>query len=56
MNIGKCAGAGLSDHFHMHILPRWEGDTNFMASLAETRLIPETLDDTYNKLVTKFNS
>lgn len=55
MNIGKCAGAGLSDHFHLHILPRWEGDTNFMASLAETRLIPESLDDTYNKLLSKFN-
>ncbi|OGF58708.1 MAG: hypothetical protein A2Y62_13030 [Candidatus Fischerbacteria bacterium RBG_13_37_8] len=56
MNIGKCAGAGFSDHFHLHILPRWHGDTNFMATLSETRLIPEELDITYEKLLPKYNT
>jgi ATP adenylyltransferase len=50
MNFGKAAGAGVADHFHMHILPRWVGDVNFMTSVAETRTIPEDLATTFGKL------
>lgn len=56
MNIGKCAGAGFEDHFHLHILPRWQGDTNFITTIVETRLIPEELDTTYEKLMPKYNN
>ncbi|MDW8304057.1 MAG: HIT domain-containing protein [Acidobacteriota bacterium] len=50
MNFGKAAGAGVSGHFHMHILPRWVGDVNFMTAVGQTRTIPESLVDTYRKL------
>ncbi len=50
MNIGRCAGAGVADHVHLHLLPRWAGDTNFMATVGETRLLPEALDQTFQKL------
>ena len=53
-NIGKVAGVGIADHVHSHVVPRWQGDVNFMSSLADSRVIPEALADTYRKLAGKF--
>jgi len=50
MNIGRCAGAGVAGHVHMHVLPRWTGDASFMTTVGETRLHPEEIDQTYAKL------
>jgi ATP adenylyltransferase len=50
MNIGECAGAGVAGHIHMHVLPRWAGDANFMTTVGETRVLPEDLATTYQKL------
>lgn len=50
MNIGRAAGAGVAGHIHMHVLPRWFGDTNFMTVTGESRVLPEDLDETYEKL------
>ena len=50
INIGHSAGAGIANHIHMHVLPRWTGDVNFMTSVAETRVLPEDLETTYEKI------
>ena len=50
INMGKIAGAGIEEHFHIHIIPRWQGDTNFMPAIAQTKVISESLKETYNKL------
>jgi ATP adenylyltransferase len=50
MNLGKSAGAGIADHIHMHVLPRWVADANFVSVIGETRVLPESLSDTYRKL------
>ena len=50
MNIGKSAGAGISGHIHLHVLPRWYGDANFMTVAAETRVVPEDLETTWERL------
>jgi ATP adenylyltransferase len=56
MNFGQVAGAGVADHYHMHIVPRWSGDSNFMTVTARTRLVPEELDVTFDKLVPHFTN
>jgi ATP adenylyltransferase len=51
LNIGACAGAGVADHLHLHIVPRWPGDNNFMPVLADTRVMPDSLPEMYKQLV-----
>lgn len=51
VNVGRCAGAGCPGHVHVHVVPRWDGDTNFMPVVSETKVLPETLTDTYRKIV-----
>ena len=56
MNIGESAGAGVAGHIHMHMLPRWQGDANFMTTVGETRILPEDLQTTWTKLRQAFQS
>jgi ATP adenylyltransferase len=56
MNQGSAAGAGVAGHLHMHVVPRWVGDANFMSTVGETRVLPEDLSDTWKKLKSSFTT
>jgi ATP adenylyltransferase len=53
-NLGRAAGAGIEDHFHTHVVPRWQGDDNFMTVLGDVKVIPQALADTYDTLMDSF--
>lgn len=55
LNLGACAGAGIAEHLHWHIVPRWDGDVNFMPMLAEVKVVPQHLLTTYDRLVPAFS-
>jgi ATP adenylyltransferase len=56
MNIGECAGAGVRHHLHLHVVPRWRGDVNFMTTISETRVLPEDIQEGYRRLLPLFES
>lgn len=56
MNMGEAAGAGIAAHIHLHVLPRWTGDANFMTTVGHTRVIPESLEDSFRKLRARFDA
>jgi ATP adenylyltransferase len=56
MNLGRSAGAGVADHIHLHVVPRWVGDANFVSIVGETRVLPEDLETTFDKLKKRFDA
>ena len=56
MNLGRTAGAGIAEHLHLHVVPRWNGDTNFLPLIGGVKLIPEALNDTYAALRPRFEA
>jgi ATP adenylyltransferase len=54
LNLGKAAGAGITEHLHVHAVPRWSGDSNFMPVLADVRVMPQHLDETWRRLLDSF--